>query len=115
MTSVTAERPPRLVFFTDETSGQCRRVEGWVAQVLQHRRNHLKIKLVMVERAARPDLVDRFQVEQFPTLVVVEEHVAGARISCPRGIKEIEELLERWLGIRPRRSRTRTKGEKQCA
>jgi hypothetical protein len=72
-------------------------VEGWVAQVLQHRRNHESVKLVTVDRAARPDLVERFEVDRFPTLVLVEEQVAGARVSCPHGIKEIKALLGPWL------------------
>jgi thioredoxin-like negative regulator of GroEL len=88
----------RLVFFTDRTSGECRRTEGWIAQVLQHRRNHLKVKLVTVEGASRPDLVERFAVERFPTLVVVDEgRVARNRLERPRGARPIEKLLEPWL------------------
>jgi thioredoxin-like negative regulator of GroEL len=88
---------PRLVFFTASTSGQCRKVEGWIAQVLQHRRNHLKVKLVTVDAAARPELLERFRVEQLPTLVVVDEKVAKARLECPRGTREIASMLAPWL------------------
>jgi thioredoxin-like negative regulator of GroEL len=88
----------RLVFFTDRDSGECRRAEGWIAQVLQHRRNHLKVKLVTVDRASRPDLVERFAVDQFPTLVVVDEdRVARRLLERPRGARPIQELLEPWL------------------
>jgi thioredoxin-like negative regulator of GroEL len=88
---------PRLVFFTASTSGQCRRVESWIAQVLQHRRNHLKVKLVTVDAEARPELLERFRVERLPTLVVVEEKIAKARLECPRGTREITSMLAPWL------------------
>ena len=88
---------PRLVFFTASTSGECRRAEGWIAQVLQHRRNHRKVRLVTVDSDARPDLVERFRVERLPTLVVVEQKTAKARLECPRGTREIVALLAPWL------------------
>jgi thioredoxin-like negative regulator of GroEL len=88
---------PRLVFFTAPTSGHCRKVDGWIAQVLQHRRNHLKVKLVTVDAEARPDLLERFRVEQLPTLVVVEDRIAKARLECPRGTREIASMLAPWL------------------
>ena len=88
---------PRLVFFTASTSGQCRKVEGWIAQVLQHRRNHLKVKLVTVDADERPELVERFRVDRLPTLVVVEEKIAKARLECPRGTREIVSMLAPWL------------------
>ena len=88
---------PRLVFFTASTSGQGRRVEGWIAQVLQHRRNHLKVKLVTVDAEAQPELLEHFRVERLPTLVVVEEKLAKARLECPRGTREIASMLAPWL------------------
>ena len=88
---------PRLVFFTASTSGQCRRVEGWIAHVLQRRRNHQKVKLVVVDANERPELLERFQVDRLPTLVLVEEKVAKARLECPRGTREIASMLAPWL------------------
>ena len=35
------ETKPRLVFFHSSVSGACRRAEGFLAQVLQRRRNHV--------------------------------------------------------------------------
>jgi thiol-disulfide isomerase/thioredoxin len=87
----------RLIFFTTATSGPCRRAESWIAQVLQHRRNHQKVKLITVDAATRPDLVSRFNVERLPTLFVVEEKVAKAKLECPRGSREINALLAPWL------------------
>jgi len=88
---------PRLVFFTAAKSGQCRKVDGWIAQVLQHRRNHLKVKLITVDAEARPDLLERFRVDELPTLVVVEDKIAKARLVRPRGTREIASMLAPWL------------------
>ena len=88
---------PRLVFFTSSTSGECRRAEGWIAQVMQSRRNHRRVKLVTVDSDARPDLVARFGVTRLPTLVVVEQKLAKGRLECPRNTQEIWALLAPWL------------------
>jgi thioredoxin-like negative regulator of GroEL len=88
---------PRLVFFHSALSGHCRRVEGFLAQVLQRRRNHETFSLYLVEESNRPDLVERFGVEQMPTLVVVEGKVVAARLEQPRGCREIERFLAPWL------------------
>jgi hypothetical protein len=44
-----ATAKPRLVFFYSSSSGACRRVEGFLAQVLQRRGNHDTFQLNMVE------------------------------------------------------------------
>src|SRR5688500_14293848 len=88
---------PRLIFFTSSVSGQCRRVEGFLAQVLQRRRNHGTFRLLAVDEDERPDLVERFGVEHLPTLVVVEGRCERARLEQPRGCREIERMLSPWL------------------
>jgi thioredoxin-like negative regulator of GroEL len=88
---------PRLVFFTEQSSGQCRRVEGFLAQVLQRRHNHATFRISTVEREKRPDLVEHFDVEVFPTLVVVDGRRERARLVRPRGCKDIEATLAPWL------------------
>ena len=88
---------PRLVFFHSNRAGRCRRTEGFLAQVLQRRRNHGTFTLYSVAREDRPDLVERFSVESFPTLVIVEEKRVRARLSQPRGCREIEAFLAPWL------------------
>jgi hypothetical protein len=88
---------PRLLFVTTPTSGQCRKAEGWIAQILQHRRNHRRIKLITVDVDSRPELKERFRVEQLPTLVLVEDQKAKARLESPRGTKDIAAMLAPWL------------------
>jgi thioredoxin-like negative regulator of GroEL len=88
---------PRLVFFHSERSGPSRRVEGFLAQVLQRRGNHGTFRLLRVSTEARPDLAARFAVDTIPTLMVVDgTHVSG-RLAAPRGCEQIEEFLSPWL------------------
>ena len=88
---------PKLVFFTSSRSGQSRRVEGYLAQVLQRRRNHGTFRLHVVDGQEHPELMLRFRVSELPTLVVVENRTVKARLVRPRGCREIEELLSPWL------------------
>ena len=97
MNSVETTVRPGLVFFYSSRSGSCRRVEGFLAQVLQRRRNHGTFKLYRVAEEDRPDLVERFAVETTPTLVVVEDKQVRARLARPRGCREIERFLGPWL------------------
>jgi thioredoxin-like negative regulator of GroEL len=88
---------PGLVFFHSQTSGKCRRIEGYIAQVLQRRRNHRTFKYYAVASEERPDLVDRFGIATMPTLVVVEGKAVSARLEAPRGCRDIESFLAPWL------------------
>ena len=88
---------PRLVFFFAEASGRSRRVEGYLSQVLQRRRNHESFQVVKVDVDEHADLAERFRVEALPTLVVVENKRVRARLETPRGCRDIESLLAPWL------------------
>ena len=94
---VLERRQPRLVFFHSALSGHCRRVEGFLAQVLQRRRNHGTFQLVRVAEEERPDLLEHFKVQTLPTLVVVEGQAVRGRLERPRGCREIEGFLAPWL------------------
>jgi thioredoxin-like negative regulator of GroEL len=88
---------PGLVFFHSSVSGRCRRVEGYLAQVLQRRRNHETFRLYSVAREQRPDLIERFGIRLLPTLVVVERDTVRARLESPHGCRDIEAFLAPWL------------------
>jgi thioredoxin 1 len=88
---------PRLVFFYSQVSGRCRRAEGFLAQVLQRRRNHETFDLHRVSVDRRPDLAERFGVESVPTVVVVEGRRIKRRIVSPSGCRELERELQPWL------------------
>lgn len=91
------QQTPLLVFVHSELSGRCRRAEGFLAQVLQRRRNHETFRLRRLSAEERPDLVERFRVDTLPTLLVVEDKVVRARLENPRGCREIAAFLEPWL------------------
>lgn len=93
------ERParPMLLFFFLQKSGPCRRVDGYLAQVLQRRANHDTFAIHFVDAEQRADLVDQFEIELFPTLVVVDERRVRGRLIVPRGCREIEAFLAPWL------------------
>lgn len=88
---------PMLVFFTSQTNGRCRRAEGFLAQVLQRRHNHETFFLRIVEQTEHPELIDRFQVEKTPTLMVVADRVVRGKLVEPHGCEEIQEFLAPWL------------------
>jgi thioredoxin-like negative regulator of GroEL len=91
------QRQPRLVFFHSALSGHCRRVEGFLAQVLQRRRNHATFQVVRVAEEERPDLLERFKIDTLPTLIVVEGRAVAGRLESPRGCRDIEGFLAPWL------------------
>jgi thioredoxin family protein len=88
---------PRLLFFYSRRSGHCRRVEGFLAQVLQRRQNHETFVVHRIDSDERPDLVDRFRVEELPTLLIVDGRRVRARLARPKGCRDIETLLKPWL------------------
>ena len=88
---------PLLIFFTSATDGRCRRAEGYLAQVLQRRRNHDTFSLRYVPQEERPDLLERFRIGTTPTLVVVDQKVVRGRLVQPRGCEEIQTFLAPWL------------------
>jgi len=62
-----------LAFFFSPRSGRSRRAEGYLAEVLQRRRNHDTFKVVRVDVDKRPDLAARFGVTALPTLAVIRD------------------------------------------
>jgi hypothetical protein len=91
------EPRPRLVFFYSPFSGRCRRVEAFIAQVLQRRQNHDTFDLVRVSVDERPDLAEKFRVEEVPSICVVVGRRLRRTIVTPRGCRELEQELEPWL------------------
>ena len=94
--ATTSASKPTLVVFHSPRSGRCRRVEGFIAQVLQHRSNHDTFDVVRISVEERPDLAEKFGVETVPTLCVVEGRRLRTRIT-PRGCRDLERQLAHWL------------------
>ena len=88
---------PQLVFFYSPRSGQSRRADGYLAQVLQRRHNHETFSLVRVDVDAHPDLAERFEITSTPTLLVIADGRVCARLSELHGCREIAKMLQPWL------------------
>ena len=88
---------PSLLFFHSASSGRCRRVEGFLAQVLQRRSNHDTFELRRVDADANAELVERFKIETIPTLVIVADKRAQGWLPNPDGCRDIEQFLAPWL------------------
>lgn len=93
----TASTAPILLLFAERTNGQARRVEGFVAHVLQRRHNHESVRFRIVHREDRPDLFERFAVTEVPTLVVIEGSCVRRRLAGYTRPGEVERLLAPWL------------------
>jgi len=88
---------PQLVFFYSSRSGLCRRVEGYLAQILQRHQNHETFKLIRVPVEQHPNLAQLFAVDDLPTIVVLDGRQVRARLEAPRGRPAIERALAPWL------------------
>lgn len=88
---------PKLVVFYSARSGRSRRVDGFIAQVLQRRHNHDTFQLLRVSVEHRPDLAERFAVDELPTVLVIADRKVQRRIINPRGCRELEGQLQAWL------------------
>ena len=88
---------PRLVFFYSATCGASRRAEALLGHVLQHNRNHDTFVVHRVNVSERPDLADRFAVEQTPAVRVVVGKRVVARGDRPRTVSDLQNILGPWL------------------
>lgn len=88
---------PRLLFFYAANDGASRRCEGFLAQVLQHRRNHQTFVIHRIDISKRADIGQRFRVTETPAIVIVAEGKVRARLTRPKGCAPIREQLEPWL------------------
>jgi thioredoxin-like negative regulator of GroEL len=93
---VPAEKPG-LIFFFSARSGQSRRVEGFLAQVLQRRGNHSTFQLHRIDVDKHADFATRLEVTGTPALVIVDGGRIRGRVTKPIGCRQIEELLSPWL------------------
>ena len=91
-----SEALPILVFFTRATSGPARRMESLLAHVARKQRGRLRIRRVDADRQGR--LRQQLRVENVPSLVLVVDRKAVARIDGRANLPQIERLLESHLG-----------------
>jgi thioredoxin 2 len=88
---------PLLVFFTSSRSGPARRMESLVAHIARKERERLRVIQVDVDQ--RADLVEKLAVQDVPTLVLVVDRKAVARLDGRASAPKIEAMLEQHLGV----------------
>jgi thioredoxin-like negative regulator of GroEL len=96
-TEVRRDVRPILLFFSSATSGPSRRMEAFLDQVLQARRNHQTFRRETVDVDQRADLAERFGVTEVPTIVVVDSGRVVRRIVGRVGVQRLREQLDDWL------------------
>jgi thioredoxin-like negative regulator of GroEL len=103
---------PLLLFFTSARSGPGRRMESLLANLARKERERLRVSRVDIEE--HPDLAERLEVKEVPTLVLVSDHKAVARLegrsSAPRIERMIGRHLEAQAGRNPAAVSTRSIG-----
>jgi thioredoxin 1 len=92
---VTDNARPTLVFFSHERSGPARRMESLLAHVARKERDRLRVTRVDVDD--RPDLAERFRISEIPTLVLVMDKRAVARLEGRTSAPRIERMLDSFL------------------
>ena len=85
------DRLPLLVFFWSERSGPARRMESLLAHIARKERTRLRVRQVDVDLS--PEVAERFKVEVVPTLVLVKEKRAVARLDGRTSAPRIEQML----------------------
>ena len=86
-----------MVFFYGQTSGPSRKVEAFLSQVLQRRKNHDTFTVIRVCAETRPEVVAHFRIKEIPAIVIVEEQRVRAHVENPRHCNVVEEALAPWL------------------
>jgi thioredoxin 2 len=93
---MNGDNRPLLVFFTSKRSGPARRMESLVAHVARKERDRLRVIQVDVDQ--RADLVEKLAVQSVPTLVLVVDRKAVARLDGRASAPKIEAMLDLHLG-----------------
>jgi thioredoxin-like negative regulator of GroEL len=83
---------PLLVFFYSEQSGPARRMESLLAHFARKERDRLRLRRVDVD--LRPDLAERFSVDEVPALLLVKGRRVADRLDGRASSPRIERMLE---------------------
>jgi len=86
---------PLLVFFTSRRSGPARRMESLLAHIGRRERSRLRVSKVDVDE--RPDLMERFGIDQVPALALVVGKRVVSRLEGRATAPRIEAMLEEHL------------------
>jgi thioredoxin-like negative regulator of GroEL len=82
---------PLLVFFTSERSGPARRMESLLAHLARKERLRLRISRIDVD--SRPELAEKFDVDEVPTLVLVKGRRVVGRLPGRASAPQIQAMV----------------------
>jgi thioredoxin-like negative regulator of GroEL len=94
---VTATTQPKLLYFYSPTSGLSRRVEAFLDQVLQERRNHTAFTRARVDVERTPQLAEHFSVADVPAILVLEDGRVVRKVEGRASVGRIRDALSPWL------------------
>ena len=92
MTAVPRDARALLVFFTSRRSGPARRMESLLAHIARTQRATVEVKKVDVDE--RPDIAERFQVSEIPSIALVHGKRVVARLEGRSTAPKIEALID---------------------
>jgi thioredoxin-like negative regulator of GroEL len=87
---------PLLVFFTSSRSGPARRMDSTLAHLARKERHRLRLTRVDVDE--QPELAERFEVDDVPTLVLVQDRRVVERLEGRASVPRIEAMVDEHLG-----------------
>ena len=93
---MTPDDRPLLIFFTSHRSGPARRMESLLAHLARKERGRLRVSKVDVDD--RPDLAERFNVQEVPALALVVGKRVVSRLDGRATAPRIEAMLAEYLG-----------------
>jgi thioredoxin-like negative regulator of GroEL len=88
---------PQLVFFTSARSGPARRMESLVAHIARKERGRLRV--IQVDVDAAPAVAEKLSVQDVPTLVLLVERKAVARLTGRVSAPKIEAMLDEHIAV----------------
>ena len=94
---MTVIAEPKLLYFYSPKSGPSRRVEAFLDQVLQERKNHGVFSRARVDVDRAPQLAEHFAVEDLPAIVVLEEGRVVQKVEGRVSVGHIRDALSPWL------------------
>src|SRR5580765_7829060 len=84
---------PKLLYFYSPRSGPSRRVEAFLDQVLQERRNHGVFSRGRIDVDRSPKLAEHFEVEDLPAIVVLEDGRVVRKVEGRVSVGRIRDAL----------------------
>lgn len=89
---------PILLFFTASTSGPARRMESLLAHLA--RKERARLRVARIDTTQSPEWVDRLQIQEIPTLVLVKGQRPVGRLEGRASAPQIERMLAPHLAPR---------------